>query len=198
MPVLNLSNRPSLRTRRCLLAAAVGAFSIAAGASLTGCGGGSSTTENANPNPTQTTRGRYGSLEFTLFTTGTYFPKTEADVPFVFTVKNTGSTPVTFGDAAPAYRAEIRQGDTLIWDRWVGFGFGAGFAMASLAPGETRRYEFRWNVKNNVVPVAAPGQSPVEAVPGTYRITAYSGMILEGVNNPRTQLAADPIDIVVR
>jgi hypothetical protein len=171
------------------------AAAIVAGVALVGCGG-SSTTEDANPNSTQTTRGQYGALEFTLFTTQTYFPITD-DVPFVFTVRNTGNAPITFGDLAPAYRSEIRQGNTLVWDSSSGLNFGTGGPVRSLAPGETRRYEFRWNLKNNVIPVAA-GQPMVEAMPGTYRVTTYSGMALEGVTDPKTQLAAPPIDIIVR
>ena len=186
-------NRHNGQNRRTLLLGAAGTISgFMVSGLLAGCGGGDGIT-GGNLNSPLVTRGQYGALQFTLSTTKSVFSVGE-EVPFVFTITNTGSQPALFGDAGPPYTARIARGDTLIWDRYYGYGFGAGFMMATLAPGESRRYDFSWQQKNSAFQQAPEVQVP----PGTYRVTAFAGIKLESVTNPETQLAVAPMDLEIR
>ena len=181
--------RQNGQNRRALLLGVAGTMSgFMVSGLLAGCGGGGGSTA-ADPNPPLMTRGQYGALQFILSTTRSTFAVGEK-VPFVFTITNTGSEPIVFGDAAPMYTAHIAQGNTLVWDRYYGYGFGAGYRDATLAPGESRRHEFSWQQKNS----GFQETPEVQVAPGTYRVTVFAGLKLGGVNDPENQLAVAPMN----
>lgn len=153
---------------------------------LTGCGGG----DSREPTPTTVTSTRqYQSLQFTL-ATRTAFRRGET-VPLTFTVKNVGAQTVTTLLGPPEADAQVNQGERRIW-RWSDDkAFPAVVYDLSLAPGESKTYPLDWDQKD--------GQG--NAVPsGIYALKAWfnTGRI-DGVPvSPQEDLAAEPIDVLIR
>lgn len=111
-------------------------------ASLSGCGGGGTTTTY----PILSAPKRFGTLEFTVGTTKATFASQET-IQVTFTVKNTGAEAVTLASSiAYVYQIQVRHGDDSVWsvppDK---FATPSPATTLTLAPGETKTFTASWN-----------------------------------------------------
>jgi hypothetical protein len=145
------------------------------------------------------------ALRFALSTTRTNFRIGE-NVPFAFTVTNTGSTLIKAGVVNLPGRTKgdliwgtSRRGGSLVWTKDGNFSENqpAGITWVSFARGQTRLFPFIWSQKSNAVPGATDG---AQVPPGTYTISthAWAAWSIQGVKDLRTEFAAAPMDITIR
>ncbi|MES2465226.1 MAG: hypothetical protein V4671_32060 [Armatimonadota bacterium] len=173
---------------------------LAALGGVTGCGGGSSAVPDLLP--LQVTQGRYAALQFILRTTKANFAAGE-EIPFVFSIINTGSAPIPFtgpGFGSPqlaGMRISRVAGGTPVWVSGSLLGGSTSLADDTLAPGEVRNIPINWNQRTNPT-TGEPGAQGTLVAPGTYRVSAFSLINLAGVTDRETQLAVAPMEITIR
>lgn len=189
---MHQDNEPNRRSVFLGAVRLIGGFSVLE--LLHGCGGSGSGSPS-DPNVPLIARGQYGAIQFTLTTTKSVFARGE-EIPFVFAISNTGTEPFVYGTGSPRYGTLIFQGNTPIWDSHFGLGLIAD-SIVTLAPEETKRYEFTWSQKNSKFTDAPEAQ----VSPGVYQVTTLANMIPGGSGvDPETssQLSAGPLSITIR
>ena len=152
--------------------------------SLTACGGG------RDDNLTTTTR-QSQSLQISLTTRS--IARLGDTVPITFTITNVsaGTTTVMLG-GAPEAISQAKQGNVEIWNWATGKAFPAVLPYPqSIAPDETRTYDLSWDQKNNAGDQVLRGSYTINAWFNTYNV---NGIII----TPQTDLAADPITVVIQ
>ena len=151
---------------------------------LSGCGGGTGTD---SPTEVTSTR-RHGPLEFTLTTRRA--ARRGETVPITFSVTNTGGQTVNATVGPPEAISRVTRAGEEVWNWARNKGFPTVVYDLSLAPRASKTYSLDWDQRDN------EGR-PVPA--GVYRVHAWftAGRLDGAAVNPETDLAADPIDLLL-
>ena len=109
---------------------------------LSSCGGDNSP---AAPNgPVVSTPRQFDNLVFTLSVPKATYAKGE-QVPLTFTVKNVGTQTLAVGlGACDWFDTKVITGSRLLWQKSVGSGCGGHVQPLSIAPGETKTFNYSW------------------------------------------------------
>ena len=136
-----------------------------------------------------TSTGQYGSLQVTLTTLPVN--RLGDTVPITFSIKNIGGRSVFIEYGLLEADAQVKQGDTIIWQWSFGKVYPAISFGGSMLPGDSRTFSLDWNQKDN-----EGNQVPG----GSYVITSwFDAAGVDGVKvTPQTDLATQPLTIVLQ
>lgn len=158
---------------------------------LAGCGG-SHDNGGGSPelSPTVAATGRYQTLLFTL-SSPTALVRGQ-DVPCTFSVKNTGNQPIQAGVSAVGNDASVSDGNSVVWQLTKTEIIAGGSIATSLAPGETRTYNFNWNQTDSQNAPLPSGQYTIKA---WWLASVVDGIVID---NPERQLSTSAIQVTIR
>lgn len=148
-------------------------------ASLSGCGGGGTTTTFS----VLSTPKRVGNLEFTVSATRASYPPGKP-IPLTFTVKNVGAEAVTIASStASIFQIRVQQGSGVIWYMPpFRYGVSPPGTTLTLTPGEMKSFTLSWD-QTVISHANVPG--------GAYTIT---GSLLANTINDVRPAAGESLD----
>lgn len=103
---------------------------------------------------------QYGALQYTLTSRGVVDPG--KIVPITLTVKNTGSGLFEVLVGSPEVDVQVVKDSTEVWDPNFGLAFPAVVHQLSITAGETKKYDFSWNQKDNAGNLVQPGKYTIK------------------------------------
>lgn len=155
------------------------------------------------PSKGQISTSQHGSLQITLSTDSTSYPR-GVPVQIQLEVKNIGTATVAYEAADIGSEAEVTDSSGAItwqFSRSV-FGWATGGSVIPLEPGASFTCSMPWD-QTLQPPGFRPGEPAPYAPPGTYTINGWLMLVgLDGVAltpaEDRTQLSAPPLTVVIQ
>ncbi len=104
---------------------------------------------------------QYDTLQYTLTSLDVVDPG--KNVPITLSVKNTGSGLFEVLIGAPEVAVQVVKDNAVVWDPYFGLAFPAIVHQLSIPAGETKKYDFSWDQKDNAGNQVQPGNYTVKA-----------------------------------